>query len=179
MFKEVRQHLPGLSAWIESCYAGQPLLHLGKDTILSCVGVQQGDPLGFALTLHPIIKIMKAEVPTLNLNAWYLPCVGPYLQLSTLLNQMVHQSVYVTNLYCSSPTLQPHRFPLIYPSLRKALPSPIGPPSYCETVLHTRVNKLKETLSVLHDMKDSQLETALLRSCLALPKLSYTCPPQP
>ena len=72
MFKEVRQHL---SAWIESCYAGQPLLHLGKDTILSCVGVQQGDPLGplgFALTLHPIVKRIKAEVPTLNLNAWYL-----------------------------------------------------------------------------------------------------------
>ncbi len=64
---------------------------------------------------------------------------------------------------------QPHRFPLIY------FTPPIGPPSYCETVLHTRVNKLKETLSVLYDMKDSQLP-----SCLALPKLSYTlrtCPP--
>ena len=66
MFVEFHRHLPGLSAWMESCYSGQPLLHLGKDIIHS--GVQQGDPLGplgFALTLHPIIKRIKAEVPTL------------------------------------------------------------------------------------------------------------------
>ncbi len=39
---------------------------------------------------------------------------------------------------------------------------------------------MKETLSVLNDMRDSQVETTLLRSCLTLPKLSYvlrTCPP--
>ncbi len=27
-------NLPSLSAWVESCYSGQPLLHFGKDTIL-------------------------------------------------------------------------------------------------------------------------------------------------
>ena len=75
MFGEFRRHLPGLSAWMESCYSGQPLLLLGKDIIHSCCGVQQGDPLGplgFALTLHPIIKRIRAEVPSLALNAWYL-----------------------------------------------------------------------------------------------------------
>ncbi len=39
---------------------------------------------------------------------------------------------------------------------------------------------MKETLSALKYMGDSQVETTLLRSCLALPKLSYilrTCPP--
>ena len=38
---------------MESCYSSQTLLHLGKDSICSCCGVQQGDPLGlmgFALT---------------------------------------------------------------------------------------------------------------------------------
>ena len=57
---------------------------------------------------------------------------------------------------------------------------PIGPPSICEEVLQTRIHKIKECLEVLHDMGDAQLETTLLRSCLALPKLSYilrTCPP--
>ena len=75
MFGEFRRHLPGLSAWMESCYSGQPLLLLGKDIIHSCCGTQQGDPLGplgFALTLHPIIKRIRAEVPSLALNAWYL-----------------------------------------------------------------------------------------------------------
>ena len=75
MYAEVRHHLPGLSAWMEACYSCQPLLHLGTNSIHSCCGVQQGDPLGplgFALTLHPIVEHIKAEVPTLALNAWYL-----------------------------------------------------------------------------------------------------------
>ena len=57
---------------------------------------------------------------------------------------------------------------------------PIGSPSFCEEVLQGRVSKIKETLKIVHDMGDSQLETALLRSCLALPKVTYilrTCPP--
>ena len=75
MFVEFRRRLPGLSAWIEYCYSGQPLLHLGKDVIHSCSGVQQGDPLGplgFALTLHPIIERIKADVQSTTMNAWYL-----------------------------------------------------------------------------------------------------------
>ena len=75
MFVEFRRRLPGLSACMESCYSCQPLLHLGTNSIRSCCGVQQGDPLGplgFGLTLHPIVERIKAEVPTLALNAWYL-----------------------------------------------------------------------------------------------------------
>ena len=74
MFEEFRAHIPGLSAWIESCYSGQPFLHLGSDTILSCCGVQDDPlgPLGFSLTLHPVVKHIRAVVPNLTLNAWYL-----------------------------------------------------------------------------------------------------------
>ena len=76
MFVEFRHRIPGLSAWMEYCYSGQPLLHLGKHTIHSCCGVQQGDPLGplgFALTLHPLIEIIKSSLPSsLAMNAWYL-----------------------------------------------------------------------------------------------------------
>ena len=59
MFVECRRRLPGLSAWMESCYSCHPLLHLGKDVIHSCCGVQQGHPLGplgFSLTLHSIVE---------------------------------------------------------------------------------------------------------------------------
>ncbi len=66
---------PVYQLWVESCFSGQPLRHFGKDTILSCRGVQQGDPLGplgFALTLHPIVGRIKTEVPSLTLNVWYL-----------------------------------------------------------------------------------------------------------
>ena len=51
MFEEIRQRFPSLSAWMESCYSCQPFLLLGGDSICSCCGVQQGDPLGFALTV--------------------------------------------------------------------------------------------------------------------------------
>ncbi len=75
MFEEIRARIPSMAAWMESCYGAQPILHLGKDTILSCCGVQQGDPLGplgFALTLQPIVERIKTEVPDLRINAWYL-----------------------------------------------------------------------------------------------------------
>ena len=58
--------IPSMAAWLESSYGSQPHLHLGEHTILSCCGVQQGDPLGplgFALSLHPIIEKIKEESP--------------------------------------------------------------------------------------------------------------------
>ena len=73
--EEIRSHVPAISAWMENCYGAQPILRLGEDTILSCCGVQQGDPLGplgFALTLQPITQCIKAEVPGLRINVWYL-----------------------------------------------------------------------------------------------------------
>ena len=49
------------------------------------------------------------------------------------------------------------------------LGSPIGPSAYCEAIVLKRVHKLEETLARFSDLQDSQMETALLRSCLALP----------
>ena len=60
------------------------------------------------------------------------------------------------------------------------LGSPVGPISFCEDIFSKRVSKIADTLSKLADLEDSQMETALLRSCLALPKVAYvlrTCPP--
>ena len=57
---------------------------------------------------------------------------------------------------------------------------PIGPASFCEEVFLSRVAKVKTSLGFLQDMDDSQMETALLRSCLAFPKVVFplrTCPP--
>ena len=54
---------------------------------------------------------------------------------------------------------------------------PIGPPSFCEQVFQNRV---RTSLGALQELGDSQLESTLLRSCLALPKVSFvlrTCPP--
>jgi ubiquitin carboxyl-terminal hydrolase 44/49 len=60
------------------------------------------------------------------------------------------------------------------------LGSPIGPQSFCDSIVCQRVSKIKSILDSLPDLEDSQLENTLLRSCLALPKLNFalrTCPP--
>ena len=92
MFVEFHQHLPGLSAWMEPGYSSQPIPHLGKETILSFSGVQQGDPLGplgFALTLHFLVERIQAEGTSLELNTWFLDdgtLIGPPSDLSSALN---------------------------------------------------------------------------------------------
>ena len=75
MLKEVLSRIPSLSAWFESCYGYTPSLLFGNNVIKSCSSVQQGDPLGplgFALTLHPIIMAINSSIPGILLNAWYL-----------------------------------------------------------------------------------------------------------
>ena len=195
---EFRRHLRGLSAWMESCYSCHPLLHLGKDVIHSCCGVQQGDPLGplgFSLTLHLIVERIKAEVPSLALNAWYLDdgtLVGPPEGLSAALDIIERDSpplglhlnrakslLFVPSQCDSSQSSLPPDIPVTSGGFC-LLSCPIGPPSYCEEIVQARITRIRESLAALHDMQDSQLETTLLRSCLALPKFSYilrTSPP--
>ena len=75
MFEQVRLHCPEIAHWVEFCYSSQPFLFAGDFTFRSCVGVQQGDPLGpllFSLTLLPIISEIKHRLPNLKLNAWFL-----------------------------------------------------------------------------------------------------------
>ena len=72
MFHEVRSRLPSITSWME---CSQPSLLLDNRPILSCCGVQQGDPLGplgFALVLHSVIEKIKESVPSLLINVWYL-----------------------------------------------------------------------------------------------------------
>ena len=75
IFQELRQHLPGIYAWMEACYSAQPFLHLGSHTIKNYHGVQQGDSLdllGFSIILHFIVTRIQSEVLNLTLNSRYL-----------------------------------------------------------------------------------------------------------
>ena len=198
IFRVVRALIPSMAAWLECCYGSQPLLHMGEHTILSCCGVQQGDPLGplgFALALHPIIEKIKVDVPGLLINAWYLddgtlcgsvddlcaalaiiesegPPRGLFLNRSkSLLHVPSNASLSNSSLPPSIPVTN-GGFDL--------LGSPIGPSSHCESSLLKRVEKIQSVLDRLSDLEDSQMETTLLRSCLALPKIAFalrTCPP--
>lgn len=198
MFEEIRNRIPSLTPWIECCYGAQPILHLGNDQILSCCGVQQGDPLGplgFALTLQPILERMKAEVPGLKINAWYLDdgtlCGSPNDLAAAL--RIVEQDgpscglklnrakslLYIADDADTTNNPLPSDIPITRNGFT-LLGCPIGPSNYCDDAFSKRVRKVKESLSRLSDLEDSQMEMALLRSCLALPKVSFSlrsCPP--
>ena len=198
MFEEIRSRIPRLAAWMESCYGSQPLLHLGEDTLLSCCGVQQGDPLGplgFALTLHPISERIDEEVPDLTINAWYLDdgtlCGSPEDLAKALKiieedgpSRGLHLNRAKSLLYVPADAdISSNPLPPDIPTVQEGftlLGCPIGPPSFCETTMMKRLKKLQEALDMLPDMKDSQMEATLLRSCLALPKVAFilrTTPP--
>ena len=56
----------------------------------------------------------------------------------------------------------------------------LAPPDFCEDVFRSRLVKVRASLGALRDVGDSQLETSLLRSCLALQKVFFvlcTCSP--
>ena len=198
MFKEARSRIPSLSTWLEFCYSCPSVLHFGDHTINSICGVQQGDPLGplgFALTLHPIIEKVKSEVPGLLANSWYLDdgtlCGSP-VDLNLALSIIEELApTWGLSLNCSKSLLfilkedspPQNSLPTDIPTTSKGfvlLGSPIGPPSFCNSFIQKRVTKLKHTLSFLPDLQDSQMDTTLLKSCLAFPKISFflrTCPP--
>ena len=198
MFEEIRTRIPSLAPWMESCYGAQPILHMGDNQILSRCGVQQGDPLGplgFALTLQPIVEKIKAEVPSLKINAWYLDngtlCGSPTDLAAAL--RIVEQEgpsrglklnrakslVYIPDGGDPSNNLLPSDIPITKNGFT-LLGCPIGPFPFCDSIFSKRVEKVKQSIARLPDLQDSQMEMALLRSCLALPKVSFSlrsCPP--
>ena len=190
MFVEVREHIPGLAAWLESFYSSQPLLHLGSDTILSCCGVQQGDPLGplgFAITLQPIVERIKAEVPGLILNSWYLDdgtLMGSAEDLAKALNiiesdgpavgLVLNRSKSLPQDDVASASPLPPDIPVTCQGFT-LLGCPIGPPSFCEESLLHNVEKIKialidwETWGI-HNWR--QLCSARVSPSLSSPSLS-------
>ncbi|CAI8046120.1 hypothetical protein GBAR_LOCUS25494, partial [Geodia barretti] len=199
LFHEVRTRIPTISSWMECSYGFQPNLLLENQTIPSCCGVQQGDPLGplgFALVLHPIVEKIRESVPGLLINVWYLDdgtLCGTQQDLAAAL-AIIEAEGPPRGLFLNrgkSFIHAPDNSSITHPILRgiptssdgfTLLGSPVGPTSFCEDIFSKRVSKLVDTLSKLADLEDSQMETALLRSCLALPKVAYvlrTCPPRP
>ena len=197
MFREVRSRIPAMAPWIECSYGSQPILLLDDQPILSCCGVQQGDPLGplrFSLVLQPIKEKIKEAVPGILTNAWYLDdgtLCGSQQDLAAALS-IIESDGPPRGLFLNrakSFIYTPANSSITHPLLCNIpassdgftlLGSPIGPSAYSEAIVLKRVNKIEETLSRVSDLQDSQMETTLLRSCLALPKVAYvlrTCPP--
>ena len=198
MFSEIRQRLPSLSAWFESCYGSAPVLQYKDRLLSSCMGVQQGDPLGplgFALTLLPVVEQLSTSIPSLKLNLWYLDdgvLSGDIDSLHQAVNFIESvgpsRGLHLNRSKCllSLPqdlTLPSNPLPPEIPVTSAGftlLGAPIGPSSFLSSSLSHTISNLSQTLSLLPALHDSQMETTLLRSCFSLSKLStflHTCNP--
>ena len=74
VLREARLHLPEIACWADWCYARGSRLRVGRHTVMSTSGVQQGDPLGpvlFALALQPALAAASQSGP-LDLCFGYL-----------------------------------------------------------------------------------------------------------
>ena len=120
---------------------------------------------------------IKAEVPGLNLNTWYLDdgtlCSPPSDLLAAL--RFVEQDGPPRDLklnHAKSLLFIPEDSDLSLNVLPPDIPitrvgfsllgCPIGPPSYCDEVVSKRIRQIKECLEKLTDLEDSQMETTLL-----------------
>jgi hypothetical protein len=76
LIDECHRLFPTLVPWVQFCYGAQPHLFWGSETVLlSCVGVQQGDPLGpllFCLVLHVLVRKIEKACPNLVIHKWSL-----------------------------------------------------------------------------------------------------------
>ncbi|XP_026446662.1 uncharacterized protein LOC113347258 [Papaver somniferum] len=87
LISEVRARCPGITRWVEFCYAQPARLYYNDYILASVIGVQQGDPLGpllFALVLHPLVHKIAAHC-SLDMHAWYLDdgtIIGDTLEVS-------------------------------------------------------------------------------------------------
>lgn len=127
---------------------------------------------------------IQSKVPNLTLNSLYLDdgiLMGSPNDLAAALNIIQSDGPPQGLLLNRSKSLiysplneanSPVDLPPDIPSISERfvlLGSPIGPPSFCEEVLHSRIEKLKDAVNRLSDLEDSYLQTTLLHSCLSLP----------
>ena len=121
---------------MECGYGAQSAIHFGDVIITSCSGVQQGDPLGpsgFSLALQPLVESVKAEVPDLNINVWYLndgTLCGKPADLAAAL-EIIERCDPSRGLFRTDPShfstfrgqapLAPTRYHLTFPSLEMGL----------------------------------------------------------
>ena len=153
----------------------------------SATGVQQGDPLApffFALALRIACKKVKEAVPE-ALSIWYLDdgvVAGTRQQVCSvwtiLEKELGKVGLKLNPAKCEawSPSGAHKDLPGVPSDVKKLattgfelLGSPIGDDAFCDNLVFSRVDKIRNLLSHLDIVKDPQVELALVRSCCGMP----------
>ena len=188
MLDVIREELPALFPYIDSCYSGQSYLRFGHFTIMSDEGPQQGDPLGpllFCITAMAIVKRVKSQ-----LNIWFMDDGTMGGDVGTLLADfrmlMVEGSklgLVVNDAKCEVITDDDEvmkKFKDVAPDIKQVnmssamlLGAPIGNEDSVEEVLDGKLKELRRMSDRLA-LLNAHDALFLLTNCFAIPKLTYT-----
>ena len=201
--KEVAEHFPELLPWAITSYSTPSFLRFGTADISSDTGFHQGDPLAallFALVLHPILIIIQEQVPSLALNAWFLDdgtSIGSAAEVAHVVEILLREGPGRGLFLSTRNTVRPPSKPkttawsrlgaaddqgvlaesgvlLLHEPGVILLGAPIGSDNFVREALQAKKEKVAEISALLPHLQDPHTEFALLRSCLALPKLLFS-----
>jgi len=202
LLEECQQHFPELLPWVYYCYGSVSHLFYQDEKIDSCVGVQQGDPLGpllFCLVLHTVVSKIHAQCPGLNQHSWFLddgvlcgpsadvihafgiisrfgPDCGLHLNLSKC-ELFSSDSATFDNIFHDN-VLGNITFPreLFQRSQQPhfiLLGAPIGDETFCTDHVQRLRTSNRTVLDSLSKLEDPQVALHLLRTCISFCKYVY------
>ena len=137
-----------------------------------------------------MVEKILDEAPNLKINVWYLNdgslCDSPHDLANALSiveevgpNHGLHLNHAKSLLYIpedcdASSNYLPSDIPIIMTDFTVLLPHRSGPSFFCEMSVIKEVEKLRESLSRLANLCDSQIEKIRFHSSLALPKVDFS-----
>lgn len=188
ILSEVREHIPELYPFLLQVYAHPSNLYYDNTLISSQVGAQQGDPLGpllFSLAIQKTISSLEAP-----LNIWYLDdgtiggrpdVVGRDIAklISALKGMGLEVNTSKCEYYeCDPAADAPIHLSALIPGIRtldKSSLTLLGAPIFAEAVSQILTSKTKALAALKCHLVQlpAHVSLCLLRSCFAMPKMTY------
>ena len=165
----IKEKIPKLYSYLWQCYSEPSKLFYNGQTIESCVGCQQGDPLGpaiFSLAIQPVLENLKS-----NLNIWFQA-------IGLLLNFSKCELFFCPSFPSKSQAQAITEFSILAPNIRiisRDNLSILGSP-LLETGVPSLFKKLLEKFNILASNIthiNPHMALYILRHCFWIPKLNY------
>lgn len=188
ILSKIQEHTPTLYPFLNQCYAKPSQLFHGPVPILSQVGAQQGDPLGpliFSLAIHDIVMQLRSK-----LNIWYLydGTIGGSVDAVTndvkkIVELFKELGLGVNSekceVFCCDQNEDISILRAVIPGLKtvdKTNFTLLGAPIFPEAIPRILDAKKLDIVKSQERLKNLSAHVALtlFRSCLSMPKLTYT-----
>lgn len=187
LLAEVKEKCPKLYSFLWQCYSSPSMLFFGEKLIPSEVGLQQGDPagpLGFSLSIHPLIQQLRSEM-----NIWYLDDgtlggdpASVLTDLKTILEKCNHLGLRLNPLkcelfFCGTKDQDVMKaFEEVLPGIQLVSSlTLLGAPITVDNIDYVFEKKFNEVRTLLRRLVDMKFHIAyyLMKNCFLVPKLNY------